>query len=401
MKAISSRIILLSILGFLISSALSAQPQLPDGVIHLEYFIDSDPGYGLATAVESPFTIPLTDLSPGVHTVYIRAKDEEGRWSQTISRQFVKQQGYSESASAPNTMEYFIDNDPGYGNGHNSPKTLVVPIADLPVGLHKIYFRAKDENGNWSATIKRDFVKLHDKGAVDASLVLLEYYFDKDPGFGNGHSISLEEENQLLDFGIDLTPLENGFHHLYIRGKDAAGNWSYQYHKPIIKRSVPKITKVHYYLNETPSEDNPGTVIDVTQTENPMTCEFTAELKDLEIGEHTIYIVAENEDGIYSNIYSDNFTIKEATNINNSETAQIIKAYPNPVIDRLHIDINRVIEEGLIQIINEKGSVIYSNSNLSEYSQVGLSIDASNWSPGIYIVILKTHKGIITQTIAK
>jgi len=401
MKAISLRIMLLSIVGFLISSALSAQPQLPDGVTHLEYFIDSDPGYGLATAVESPFTIPLADLSPGVHTVYIRAKDEEGQWSQTISRQFVKRQGYSESATAPNTMEYFIDNDPGYGNGHTSPKSLVVPIADLPVGLHKIYFRAKDENGNWSATIKRDFVKLLNKRTVDASLVLLEYYFDEDPGFGNGHSISLEQENQLLDFGIDLTPLENGFHHLYIRGKDAAGNWSYQYHKPIIKRSVPIIIKVHYYLDETPSEDNPGTVIDVTQTENPMTCEFTAELNGLEAGEHTIHIVAENEDGVYSNVYSGEFTIAGSTGTEMPKLKKRIDAFPNPFSGSLQIKMKEI--EGLkwIKIVKSNGECIYSSTTLLNNPNSKFEINTQAWPVGAYFIIISTSQGIYTETVIK
>jgi hypothetical protein len=383
------------------SSTLSAQPKLPDGVTHLEYFIDSDPGYGLATAVESPFTIPLTDLSPGVHTVYIRAKDEKGQWSQTISRQFVKRQGYSESATAPNTMEYFIDNDPGYGNGDNSPKSLVVPIADLPVGLHKIYFRAKDENGNWSATIKRDFVKLHNKKTIDPSLVLLEYYFDEDPGFGNGHSISLEEENQSIVFDIDLTPLDNGFHHLYIRGKDAAGNWSYQYHKPIIKRSVPKITKVHYYLDETPSEDNPGTVIEVTQTENPMTCEFTAELSGLEAGEHTIYIVAENENGIYSNVYSGEFTVAGSTGTEIPKLEKQIDVFPNPFSSSLQINIKEI--EGLkwIKIVKSNGELIYTRTNMLDSKNNKVQIDTQSWPAGAYFIIISTSQGLYTETVIK
>lgn len=57
-----------------------------------EYFFNSDPGPGSASQTEFiqqssdssfSFKIPLTDIPTGAHTLYLRSKDNEGRWSIT------------------------------------------------------------------------------------------------------------------------------------------------------------------------------------------------------------------------------------------------------------------------------------------------------------------------------
>src|SRR5580692_396418 len=57
-----------------------------------EYFFDTDPGPGLATALSltpgnpvtlSSVVIPITSLSNGVHRFYTRTRDANGHWSLT------------------------------------------------------------------------------------------------------------------------------------------------------------------------------------------------------------------------------------------------------------------------------------------------------------------------------
>ncbi len=58
-------------------------------VVAMEYFIDTDPGYGAATAVPVtagtavviPFTAALGSLPVGTHHIYIRVKDDKNQWS--------------------------------------------------------------------------------------------------------------------------------------------------------------------------------------------------------------------------------------------------------------------------------------------------------------------------------
>jgi hypothetical protein len=63
----------------------------------VEYFIDTDPGFGLGTAVTLPspgsdltidFSVSLTGLADGDHVLYIRAKDALNRWGQVYAEGF-------------------------------------------------------------------------------------------------------------------------------------------------------------------------------------------------------------------------------------------------------------------------------------------------------------------------
>lgn len=62
----------------------------------MEYFIDTDPGYGAATAVNFtagtpvviPFTAALGNLSLGNHNIYIRVKNANNQWSTVGTKPF-------------------------------------------------------------------------------------------------------------------------------------------------------------------------------------------------------------------------------------------------------------------------------------------------------------------------
>ena len=91
-------------------------------ITRLEYFIDTDPGYGNATnvppitpdpSVATTFTMTTSGISYGLHFLFLRAKDADGKWSETAMNPVI----IGEYTNPGNLvqMEYFIDNDPGYG----------------------------------------------------------------------------------------------------------------------------------------------------------------------------------------------------------------------------------------------------------------------------------------------
>lgn len=65
-------------------------------LVAMEYFIDTDPGYGAATAVNFtagtpvviPFTAALGNLPLGTHNIYIRVKDANNQWSMVGTKPF-------------------------------------------------------------------------------------------------------------------------------------------------------------------------------------------------------------------------------------------------------------------------------------------------------------------------
>ncbi|MBO9563924.1 MAG: hypothetical protein J7621_14170 [Niastella sp.] len=152
----------------------SALPNIVRG----EYYIDTDPGFGAGLPITvqpgaNPgpvqFIANLTSLTEGFHHIGMRFLDAKGQWSHVINRSFYKEE-FTGPDAIPNIVkvEYYIDADPGYGNGYNVPvdaainiTRLLFPIRtdNLPAGEHRLYVRARDANGKWSHTSTRTFMQ--------------------------------------------------------------------------------------------------------------------------------------------------------------------------------------------------------------------------------------------------
>ena len=215
-------------------------------VLQVEYFFDSDPGYGNganAGAIELvenqtkktfekvTFDAPLTGLADGMHTLYIRAKGNHG-WSQTQLRPFIKMSLTNEEANEVKYLEYFIDNDPGYKQGisvnvddNGGVYTFNVETALLTDGMHTLYVRALNKDNRWSQVMLRPFVKTILPTDLASGLVAVEYYLDADPGTGNGAQIAVPTDSNVLDFTVDLNSVSVGNHILTLRGKNRLEQW--------------------------------------------------------------------------------------------------------------------------------------------------------------------------------
>ena len=141
---------------------------------YIEYFFDSDPGLGQATPIEftsytqvdQTFTADVSTLENGIHRLFVRAKDSTGKWSILSSRLFnVIETTEHTSATQIIAIEYFIDTDPGLGNGVQVDLSSGADITiqfdselnSIPNGIHRLFVRAKDNNNNWSILGSRLF----------------------------------------------------------------------------------------------------------------------------------------------------------------------------------------------------------------------------------------------------
>jgi len=195
------KIIQLCVIMMALSSAHSQE------VVHGEYFIDTDYGFGTGT----PFTIAITgeDIiqsfnipynafpNQGYHYIFFRTMDNNGKWSIT-SRRLVQ---VGENTANNNIIhgEYFIDADYGFGNGtpffisassEDVIQSFNIPYSAFPnPGYHFVFFRTKDDSGKWSITTRR-LVQVDDN-LGEVHVINAEYFFDTDNGFGGNASISL------------------------------------------------------------------------------------------------------------------------------------------------------------------------------------------------------------------
>lgn len=234
-------------------------------ITRLEYYFDSDPGFGngvsipvtAAVDLTRDFTVPLNTISDGFHLLYIRAKSN-GLWSLPSSRLvMVQRTAQTTSLFSIDRIEYFFDTDPGFGNGLSIPITLAVDITkdfQLPLsanteGFHTLYFRARSNNGLWSSLLARPvFIQRNAQTAATPTLRKIEYFLDTDPGAGNAMSISLSASAIDQSLSIDLSTATLGFHILYVRSQDVNGRWSMPMAKPFFAgKSGSNIVALEYY----------------------------------------------------------------------------------------------------------------------------------------------------------
>lgn len=130
-------------------------------------------------------------------------------------------------AQEPVLLEYFIDEDPGYGaaktirgisSGSNS---LELDLTGVAPGAHKLHVRCQDDKGVWSKVVIQPLYVINSKG-----IKALEYFFDTDPGAGNGLSIQIPTDQAgTFDFAMPTDGLPMGQHQLCVRAQDYSGKW--------------------------------------------------------------------------------------------------------------------------------------------------------------------------------
>lgn len=210
--------------------------------------------------------------------------------------------------------EYFFDTDPGFGNA--TPLSFTqAPVIDIsPVlvqglspGTHQIGVRAKDQNGTWGFSERRHFF-IPSSTTADPpvyDIQAMEYYFNDDPGAGNGTAIVVSS-GSLVDLPNEIlasSTLPAGFHVLGIRSQNTNGDWGFPEHRifyiPPGTTSDPPpadIEEMEYFFDDDPGHGNASpltvptaSVVDI----NPLIPQ------SLPQGFHTIHIRAKNTDGIW------------------------------------------------------------------------------------------------------
>ena len=287
----------------------------------IEYYIDIDPGYGNANMVKeieqgtNKISVDLANTADGAHVLYLRTRDEYGRWSASVARPlYVHHKSYENFVQ----MEYFFDdNDPGNGKAiplsdFKANMELLVsqlPITGLQAGSHTLNVRGMTEDGVWSSVITRPFIII----AVQPATPFVEYYFDIDPGYGKGFTIQ-DVEDGTSQLAIDLSGLLPGAHILYLRTNDKS-RWSSTIARPLYVCGHTDIVALEYFFDENDPGEGKATQVALP---NNLSSTFTFEvpLNHLEVGDHLLHVRAKGNDGLWSVISTDAFAVTENTGIN-------------------------------------------------------------------------------------
>lgn len=335
-----------SLTGFVVS-ILFCHAVLAQTVNKAEYFFDTDPGIGngIAIAIPNPAdsvditgAINTTGLSAGFHRLFIRARLSNKKWSLYEGRNFYI---YSPALAGNDKIkkaEYYIDNDPGVGNGINIAIGLAADSIDisssinttgLSAGFHKLAVRVKNQSNVWSLYEARNFYIIPPAIVTQVKIVKAEYFFDTDPGIGNGTPIATGAAADSIDISssINTTGLSAGFHKLIVRVKNQSNVWSLYESRNFYIIPPPLVTQVkivsaEYFFDTDPGIGN-GTAISTGAANDSIAISSTINSTGLSLGFHKLFIRAKNESNVWSLYEARNFYIGDTVQ---ASSAQIVSA---------------------------------------------------------------------------
>jgi hypothetical protein len=217
-----------------------------------EFFFDSDPGEGSGTsllafdgnwndAIESGLA-SVASPAVGDHLLYVRVRAADGQWSNAYKTVLHVSPNIPVRAVAVQAAEYFWGTDPGEGAGlpmlafdgdfDSALEQAEITSNGATLGDNVLGVRVRGADNNWSATY-RSIVHVGPALTLrDVHVQQGEFFFDSDPGEGNGTVLTAFNGawDEALEQGLANGPSPAvGDHLLYVRMRGADGQWSNEY----------------------------------------------------------------------------------------------------------------------------------------------------------------------------
>ncbi|MEO6832189.1 MAG: T9SS type A sorting domain-containing protein [Chitinophagaceae bacterium] len=205
--------------------------------------------------------------------------------------------GATASPDSIRKFEVFVDADPGLGNGTITNVTTqrdsvfqtltYTSSSSLKPGVHYLYVRTYSDSagihGKWGLAQRRAFF-------IEEKVIAAEYFFDTDPGVGNGTalSVTMPDDSVALTASISTTGLLTGYHKVYVRTKTNSGNWGLvQSHSFFVEESI---TAGEYFVDTDPGVGL-GTAFAFSSPNDTVTQSVTiTPSSSLSAGKHLLYI---------------------------------------------------------------------------------------------------------------
>lgn len=239
-----------------------AAPGALQNITAAEYFINTDPGIGNGTPISISSGTDLSGVVAAINTssltpsttnnLFIRTRSLDGKWSMTNAGTFVvsivNDPPYPVAPDALqniNTAEYFINTDPGIGNGIAIPLTAGTDINNIAATINtsaltasttnNLFIRTRTVEGKWSITNASTFVvsivsdpPYSAAPSAPQNINAAEYFIDTDPGLGSGINIPVSAATDINNIPavLNTSSLAVGPHNLFLRTRTTDGIWS-------------------------------------------------------------------------------------------------------------------------------------------------------------------------------
>ncbi len=241
-------------------------------------------------------------------------------------------------------LEYYFNTDPGVGNGTSIAidpnvelldQNFNIPTSGLPSGNHKLFVRAVKDDGSVGYYYSQSFsIRSADATFNTANIDGFEYYFNTDPGIGNGTQLSVTEaEDVNQSFNISTTSLGAGNHKLFIRTKNSDGSYSTYdnvtfsiMHAPAVF-NTSNITAAEYYFNTDPGV---GNAVNIAIPNGELLNENLAFITNtLTQGSYRAFLRVKNADDVWSMYDRVSFSVVPLADINTADINSIEYFFDN------------------------------------------------------------------------
>lgn len=182
-----------------------------------------------------------------------------------------------------------------FGDGSMSFESSPIHVYSIP-GEYTVSL--KISSGIFNDSIKKNgFVKVYDSSPVTN----MEYFFDSDPGQGNGNPVVFAPgEDFTQSFYINYNDLTVGYHKLYVRAKDAEGKWGSASSKDFYAvhlSNIPYVTHMEYFFDTDPGFGKGKSILVNDYFYNEIEQNITLDFDELDEGYHTLYVWVKDNQG--------------------------------------------------------------------------------------------------------
>ncbi len=171
---------------------------------------------------------------------------------------------------APARIEYYLDIDPGHGNGtpilfeadDSGAATLNLEpdLSNLAHGSHRLYIRTQNKRGDWNVPSAHAFFLNSFAVGEKPDLVRAEYFVGDDPGHGNAIALQTEPGKTLSgEIVPESMPSLPGRYAFGYRVMDVFGNWSRTQRHSFSRLPDFPVTRVQWSVREGETLNSSGT----------------------------------------------------------------------------------------------------------------------------------------------
>lgn len=218
--------------------------------------------------------------------------------------------------------EYYFGEDPGHGKATqidistDGNFTINTSISQLQLGVNRVFFRVM-ESGKWSQTTNRSIYRIGTElGYFNTEIIAGEYFWNSDPGYGNGTAINVTSLSDngycIITETISCKGLASEYNLLSMRVKTADGMWSIT---ESVKVWIPvigekNIDALDYYWDDNYPGDAGGTALSFITLDDGSVAviDYNLPFNDVSYGAHTLNIRALNA-GRWTVIHSEDICV--------------------------------------------------------------------------------------------